>query len=161
MEPWERQRELIVVQYNLGIKRIHKSHIKLLKVLRSILERIETLNVEDEKAFARATTVRTRIEKEDSDEVLFKTRMAIRSYLKQLRMHMVQVSEINKAKDEFERRSKMRPIRPPSGKKMPSGSPYSGRPPSDGSSSSSSRASIQSSGGSTRPITINRDSTGR
>ena len=56
--------------------------MKLLKVVRSILERIEVLPIEDEKAFARATTVRTRIEKEDSDEAVFKTRMGIRNYFK-------------------------------------------------------------------------------
>jgi hypothetical protein len=146
----------MVVSYNLGIKRIHKSHIKLLKVLQSILERIEVLNVDDAKAFARATTVRTRIEKEDSDEDLFKTRMAIRSYLKQLRMHMVQVSEINKAKIEYQRRLKTsnRPIRPPSGK-ISNSSPYSGRPPSDGSSLSS-----KSNASSTRPVTTNQTNRG-
>lgn len=80
-----------MVNYNIGIKKIHQGHLKLLKVVRSILERIETLSVDDAEAFARATTVRTRIEKQDSESTLFKTRMAIASYFKQLRMHMVQV----------------------------------------------------------------------
>jgi hypothetical protein len=58
----------MIHQYNIGIKRIHSSHLKLLKVVRSLLERIEVLSIDDQKGFARATTVKTKIEKEDTLE---------------------------------------------------------------------------------------------
>jgi hypothetical protein len=61
----------MVLKYNIGIKKIHAEHIKLLKVLHCILERVEAVEHGDNESFARATMVRTKHETKDSEQELF------------------------------------------------------------------------------------------
>jgi hypothetical protein len=94
------QKEIMILKYNIGIKKIHEEHIKLLNVVGSILYRVEAIEIEDTEAFARATTVRTKYEEKDSVEELFKRRMGLRNYLKLLKMHMGKVKDQKKRKAE-------------------------------------------------------------
>lgn len=81
-----------VLQYNIQRKLIYKSHLKLLIVMRAVLERIQE-GVE----YSRATIMRVEeVEDRDSEWELYKRRMGLRHYFKELRMNM---ARIQRAKD--------------------------------------------------------------
>jgi len=83
----------MVLRYNIERKKILHNHLKLLKVMRATLERISI----HKETFSRATFKRVKgVEEFDDDREVFKRRMGLRHYFKELRMNM---ARIKKAKE--------------------------------------------------------------
>jgi hypothetical protein len=86
---------LTVLNYNIERKKIHVRHLKLLKVLRALLERIST----QKQTFSRACFTRVvGVEDFDSDHEVFRRRMGLRHYFKELRMNMGRIAKAKDAK---------------------------------------------------------------
>ena len=67
-------------------------HLKLLKVAKAIVERIQELPVGDEREFSRATMLPVLpYEEKDSAEEQFRRRMGMRKYFNQLSMNLVRI----------------------------------------------------------------------
>ena len=81
---------MFVIQHNLQRKKTLHYHTKLLKVLRAILERIQV----NQDSMSRATMLRVEdVEDSDSDYELFKRRMGMRNYFKELKMNMQRIAK--------------------------------------------------------------------
>jgi hypothetical protein len=79
-------------KYNIEMKKIHQRHMKLLKVMREILNRIQLGASFSDACFKRVEGV----EDGDSEEEMFKRRMGLRQYFKELKMN---IERIKKSKD--------------------------------------------------------------
>mmetsp|Transcript_14125 Transcript_14125/g.10190 ORF Transcript_14125/g.10190 Transcript_14125/m.10190 type:complete len:86 (-) Transcript_14125:142-399(-) len=72
-----------ILQYNVEAKKIFLSQVKLLKIMRLILERIQV----GKETVSRATfRLVKEFEAEDSKEDIFRRRMSLRTYFKNLEM---------------------------------------------------------------------------
>ena len=70
------------------------NHVRLLKILKEILLRIEKTAIGDDDAFMEASYKRVRgLEDNDSEEVLFSRRMGMRDYLRMLRISRVKIRD--------------------------------------------------------------------
>lgn len=93
-----------VLQANITSKEIFHDHIKLLQVLQAILQRVKLLpfsqiSKPSDTGFSRATFSRVEgLEDSDSDDIVFKRRMGMRIYFKQLKMHLIQITVSKAAK---------------------------------------------------------------
>jgi hypothetical protein len=84
-----------ILQYNVQRKYIYHMHLKLLKVVRAILERISV----EGKSFSAACFVRIGgVEDEDSDWEVYRRRMGLRHYFKELKMNMGRIQRSKEAK---------------------------------------------------------------
>ena len=89
-----------MLKLNAVTKTIFFEHMKTLKVLRAIIDRIEEVDIDDDIAYARATHWPVKsLEANDSEEDLFKRRMGMRKYLNQLRLNLVRVRNAKEAKE--------------------------------------------------------------
>ena len=89
------------MRLNVVTKSIYHSHVKLLKVLKAILEKIKEIGIDDDDDFARVTHEAVAgVEDADSAEELFKRRMGIRNYLKLLKTNMVRIRNSKRVKEE-------------------------------------------------------------
>ena len=87
---------------NISTKKVYTEHIKTLKVLRAILDRLEDVVEEDDGSFASVTHVPVKsLESNDSEEELFRRRMGMRNYFMKLRMSLTRVKNAKKIKEEM------------------------------------------------------------
>eukprot|EP00347_Sterkiella_histriomuscorum_P010062 403338831 len=97
-----------ILQHNIQRKILYNNHLKLLKVVKAILEQIQF----NQETFTRATYKRIEgVEDNDSLYEIFKRRMGMRNYFKELKMNMARIkkskSEKSKPKaKEFKEESK-------------------------------------------------------
>ena len=92
-----------VLRYNIERKKIHEKHIKFLKVLRAILERISI----ERRNFSRACFTRVAgVEEFDTDDEVFKRRMGMRQYFKELRMNMARIERSKEMKSGERKKEK-------------------------------------------------------
>ena len=83
-----------VLQYNIQRKYIHTMHLKLLKVMRGILERL-SLGVE----FSTACFLPVQgVEEGDCNWELYRRRMGLRHYFKELKMNMQRIKKAKEAR---------------------------------------------------------------
>mmetsp|Transcript_42470 Transcript_42470/g.40712 ORF Transcript_42470/g.40712 Transcript_42470/m.40712 type:complete len:169 (+) Transcript_42470:1605-2111(+) len=82
-----------VLLHNIQLKKIFHSQLKLLRVMKAILERIQV----GQESFSRATFKPVpEIEQDDDKETIFRRRMSLREYFKNLKMNMGRIKK-NKA----------------------------------------------------------------
>jgi hypothetical protein len=84
-----------ISQYNIEQKQIYHHHLKMLKVLRAILSKI-SYSLSDSE-WTKLTFERTDFEVDDSDADVFRRRMGMRTYFKELRMNTRKLQESKSA----------------------------------------------------------------
>jgi len=85
--------KMMAYEYNINIKKILAEHLKLLHIIVGLLDRIDEDLTDAE--YARATTMRVKtLEGNDSDELVFKRRMGLRTYFKEIRMHTTKIRDL-------------------------------------------------------------------
>jgi len=89
-----------LLKLNVVTKKVYFSHVKTLRILQVTLEKLSVLAVGDEVGYARVTHERVEtLEDTDSDLELFRRRMGMRSYLKQLKQNLTRVHASKQAKE--------------------------------------------------------------
>lgn len=84
-----------VLQYNIQRKHIYHMHHKLLRVMRAILERISEGVEYSQACFMRVGGV----EDGDSEWEMYRRRMGLRHYFKELKMNMARIKRAKEARD--------------------------------------------------------------
>lgn len=85
-----------VLLYNIEQKRVLLSHLKLLRVTKAILERIGI----NKETFSNACFRRVEgVEEGDSDEEMYRRRMGLRHYFKDLKMNTLRIAKAKGARE--------------------------------------------------------------
>lgn len=85
-----------VLVYNIEQKRVLLSHLKLLRVTKAILERIGV----NKETFSNACFRRVEaVEEGDSDEEMYRRRMGLRHYFKDLKMNTLRIAKAKGARE--------------------------------------------------------------
>jgi len=84
-----------ILQYNIQRKYIYHMHHKLLKVMRGILERISNGMEYSQACFKRVEGV----EDADSEWEMYRRRMGLRHYFKELKMNMARIKRAKEARE--------------------------------------------------------------
>ena len=87
---------------NIVTKTIFHEHVKTLKVLQALLERIQHVDEEDDQEFAKVThSAVAEFEANDTTEELFRRRMGLRTYLMKLKMSLVRVRNSKRIREQI------------------------------------------------------------
>ena len=98
-----------IMQFNVQTRQTVRDQIDLLKVLKALIQRVEVLEVEDAEGFASCLINKVSpYEDALNEEEMYRRRMRMGRYFKDLRMHIVQlkVSKAAKAKDGSAKKEK-------------------------------------------------------
>lgn len=94
------------MKLNIVTKEIYMAHVKMLKVLEAILQKIKdldwsTIGIDGDSKYARVTHQSVDgIEDADSPEEFYKRRMGLRRYFNQLRMSLERVRNAKRKHEE-------------------------------------------------------------
>lgn len=94
-----------VLTYNAEQKRVLLSHLKLLRVTKAILERIGI----NKESFSNACFRRVEgVEEGDSDEAMYRRRMGLRHYFKDLKMNTLRIAKAKCARESTSQMKEMK-----------------------------------------------------
>lgn len=95
--------EQVVLTWNLQAKQIVENQISQLLVLKELLLRVQTLDVDDLEGLAAALINKVKPHEEQVDEeVMYRRRMRMGRYFKDLRMNIVTLRDSKKAREPKE-----------------------------------------------------------